>query len=175
MKRSKYVYLLFFIPSLIFSQPMNKMVKAFRHEGVVADRLVFYFSNKPTCNYIPQKDENIQEGHIPIKKDGTAELEFFLPLTTIAKGETARFVENLGVLNNDLYRIKIEFDSVRKGLRCFVLFRPEEVGVQQELLNDLNNHPGIAFSFFKRNSLHKVNSARPIRQTAQLKKKHVWQ
>lgn len=174
MKVLNYTFLLLLLmPSCMMSgQTGNKIIKAFHHEGAVADRLVFYFSNQPVCNYIPHKDTQIKEGHVPINQDGTTELEFFLPLTTIAKGETARFIEKLGALDNDLYRVKVEVDATRNGLRCFVLFRPEEVGFQQESFQAITGDPALAFSFFKRSSLHKVvNNSRPIRQTAQLKKK----
>lgn len=176
MKTSKLVVILFvtLLTGSLRGDALKKIkiTKGYHHQGVVSDKLVFYFSQRPVCNYIPSADViNNGEG-IPVDSNGMAELEFFLPITEIANRETQNFITQLNATNNDLYRVKFERDTRKNGLTCRVVFRPNEVGFHQESFEAITGERALAFSFVKRSAMKDINNRiRPILRSTQLKKK----
>lgn len=159
------------------SKPRIHVQKAFLHEGALLDQLVLYFSQRPICNYIPSKDVEVRNGQpIALNKSGVAELEFFMPLTDIASKEAGKFMAQLKATDNDLYKIEFEPDYTRNGLVCRVIFRPEEVGFQQEAFEAITGHQALSFSFLKLKKAKDLKQkGKPLLRSAQLKKKPVWQ
>jgi N-acetylmuramoyl-L-alanine amidase len=149
-----------------------KITNGYHHEGAMSDKLVFYFTQRPICNYIPAPGATSSGDSVPMDANGVVELEFFLPITEIANKETQSFITQLNTTNNDLYRVKFESDKQRNGLKCHVAFRPVEIGFHQESFEAIGGQPALAFSFFKRDAMKNLNKKmRPLLRSTQLKKK----
>lgn len=162
-----------------------KLTKVLQHEESMVDKLDFYFSNRPICTYIPSVDAAGASGEqVPVNTNGQVELEFFLPLTKA--GTKAQKLLNQLTATLDKkddtgedsyqYRLKFEPDYAKGGLTCRVVFRPEEIGFHQESFEGITGEPVLRFSFLKRKVIQDLNNKlRPIIQTAQVKKKLMWQ
>ena len=153
-----------------------KITKAFHHKGTMSDKLVFYFSKRPICNYMPSAQATGTHGQeVPVNANGQIELEFFMPITQAEK-QAQKFFSQLNATDNDLYRVAFEQDYAKGGLTCRVLFRPEEIGFHQESFEAINGQQALAFSFLKRNAMKTINDRmKPLRRSAQVKKKSTLQ
>lgn len=152
------------------------MTRAYHHKGAMADKLVFYFSQRPICTYVPSATAAGLNGQeVLADNNGQVELEFFLPITQAEK-KAQNFLSQLGATDNGLYRVQFEQDYAKNGLTCRVVFRPEEVGFQQESFEAITGDYGLTFSFLRRKTIQDLNSKlRPLLQTAQVKKKSISQ
>ncbi len=155
-----------------------KITKAYHHKGAMSDKLVFYFSHRPICTYVPSASAAGLKGEeVPVNENGQVELEFFMPLTS-AERKAQSFLNQLGATpaENDLYRVQFEPNYARGGLTCRVVFRPNEIGFQQESFEAITGDYGLTFSFLKRRAMKDLNNKlRPVLQTAQVKKKSMLQ
>lgn len=153
-----------------------KITKAYHHKGTMSDKLVFYFSHRPICTYVPSVSAAGAKGEeVSIGENGQVELEFFMPLTHAEK-TPQQFLNQLAATDNDLYRVKFEPDYAKGGLTCRVVFRPDEVGFHQESFEAITGDYALAFSFLKRKAMKDLNNKlRPLLQTAQVKKKSMLQ
>lgn len=153
-----------------------KITKAYHHKGTMSDKLVFYFSHRPICTYVPSASAAGAKGEeVPVSKNGQVELEFFMPLTQAEK-TPQKFLNQLAATDNNLYRVKFEPDYAKGGLTCRVVFRPDEVGFHQESFEAITGDYALAFSFLKRKAMKDLNNKlRPLLQTAQVKKKSMLQ
>jgi hypothetical protein len=148
------------------------MTKAYHHQGMMSDKVVFYFSQRPICTYVPSVSASGQNGEkVLADKNGQVELEFFLPITQAAK-KAQKFITQLGATNNNLYRVQFEPDYAKGGLTCRVVFRPDEIGFQQESFAAITGEHALAFSFVRRKAIQDINKTMgPILRSAQVKKK----
>lgn len=155
-----------------------KIIRAYHHKGAMSDKLVFYFSQRPICTYVPSASAAGLNGEeVPVNENGQVELEFFMPLTSAEK-TAQRFLNQLGATQaeNDLYRVQFQPDYAKGGLTCRVVFRPEDIGFQQESFEAITGDYALSFSFLKRKTMKDLNNKlRPLLQTAQVKKKSMLQ
>ena len=153
-----------------------KITKAYHHKGTMSDKLVFYFSHRPICTYVPSASAAGAKGEeVPVNESGQVELEFFMPLTHAEK-KPQQFLNQLGATDNDLYRVQFEPDYAKGGLTCRVLFRPDEIGFHQESFEPITGGHGLSFSFLKRKTMKDFNNKlRPLLRTVQVKKKSMLQ
>ncbi|MFT6765833.1 MAG: hypothetical protein ACJAZS_000727 [Alteromonas naphthalenivorans] len=151
-----------------------KMTKAYHHKGTMTDKLVFYFSQRPICTYVPSLSATGKDGEqVPVNENGHVELEFFLPITQADK-KPQKFLTQLGATDNDLYRVRFDQDYAKGGLTCHVVFRPEEIGFHQESFNAITGEYALAFSFLKRKTMQEINkNLGPLIRSAQVKKKQI--
>lgn len=162
-----------------------KITKAYHHEGTMLDKVVFYFSQRPICTYVPSASATGHKGEeVPVDEKGQVELEFFMPLTQTAKSAQNFLNQLVATLetkdNNEeenyQYRMAFEPDYAKGGLTCRVLFRPDEIAFHQESAESITGHHTLAFSFLKRKTMKDLNNKlRPLLQTAQVKKKSISQ
>ena len=152
-----------------------KITKAYHHKGTISDKLVFHFSRRPVCAYVPSASSAGLNGEeVSVGANGQIELEFSMP-STQAEKKVYQFLSQLEATQQEednLYRVKIEPDYAKGGLTCRVVFRPDAIGFQQESFEPISGGHGLTFSFLKRQSMKALNNkSRPILQTAQVKKK----
>lgn len=167
----KRLFLLILSTSLIAKS--NLLLKGYHHEGPTNDQIVLYFASKPDCTVIPQKEVVDDDQIIPVREDGLAQLDFFIPSAHITK-KMSKFITTLNALDNGRYRCFIQEDNNKKGIKLSILFRPDSVGFQQEQFEAITGHQALAFTFFNRSVLKQINSvSRPLLRTAQVKKKLV--
>lgn len=160
MKRTHIAFGLFIFSSYSWGQP-SVITKLFHHKVPRSDvslemgSVVLYVTSKPTITVTTQSDGD-QKRTI-----------YFIPNVRL-QPDLKAVVERIQKETDCPYRIVIEeVKKPQQGLQVALLYNPADVGISYELFDSITLQKGVAFRFFDKKTISRIqNAAKPIIRTA---------
>lgn len=140
-------------------------------EGPFGNRFILQFNSEPICNFVPKDVKQAENAEyyfsrlsaigrsIIQDKNDTIDLEFVFPCAQVKGKHNKNFLQQINVTKSDVYSISFEQTELPiSGYICKISFKPHDVGFQLEgILNQ--GKPAIAFTFYRYETLKKINLA----------------
>lgn len=146
MRREFLLLIFFFIGTMIGGTSMNNLTKVYRHEGVLGDQVVCYFTDEPVCNLWPVRPE------LETTKGG--QLVFFLPMTMFKGADVKNMVAKINGAKRPFYSASMEeVQAPILGIKLVFTFDPKQAEVSYEKFDAITTAKGLIFSIYDKNQL----------------------
>lgn len=144
-------YVLFFsINCFGASYTPTSLMKVFYHQGILGDKVVCYFDNKPLCNSLPKQDT--------FEKNGKQKIEFFLPMAIIANNDARKMLQKV---NNDAQREHYSINFAQeekpvKGLKVSIEYDPNKIICDYTTCDSISNQKSLVFNFHNKKGVEAI-------------------
>lgn len=137
--------------SLCAKQQTTELTKLFYHQGMMTDKLVFYFTQDPICNRIPYKE---QQADVRV-------LTFFMPLVRVGKEAqqtiAALKAKNLTAEQQSPYHIQFSHEKKPvQGIKLTITYNPEKVDCEYSKFDAISGFKGLTFSLYNKEVIQKL-------------------